>query len=85
MMERLPNLDPSRQMTEKIAVRGAGVGIIVLIIGFAFFLVIGPDFATLGGMLGALFFKKNQPPVAPAPPPVPPASPPPFNPPPVQQ
>jgi hypothetical protein len=34
-------------------------------------------------MLGALFFKKDLPPVAP-PPPVPPFNPPPFNPPPVQ-
>ena len=43
---------------------GAAHGIFALIIGFAFFLVIGTVFATVGGMLGALFFKKDQPPVA---------------------
>ena len=63
---------------------GAAHGIFALIIGFAFFLVIGTAFATVGGMLGALFFKKDQPPVAPPPPLVPPFNPPPFNPPPVQ-
>ncbi len=63
---------------------GAAHGIFALIIGFAFFLVIGTAFATVGGMLGALFFKKDQPPVAPPPPPVPPFNPPPFNPPSVQ-
>jgi hypothetical protein len=62
---------------------GAAHGIFSLILSFAFFLTVGTAFATLGGMLGALFFKKDQPPVAP-PPPVPPFNPTPFNPPPVQ-
>jgi hypothetical protein len=63
---------------------GAARGIIGLIFVFGAYLTVGTAFATLGGMLGALFFKKDQPPVAPPPPPVPPFNPTPFNPPPVQ-
>jgi hypothetical protein len=63
---------------------GVGRGIIGLIFVFGGFLTVGTAFATVGGMLGALFFKKDQPPVAPPPPPVTPFNPPPFNPPPVQ-
>jgi hypothetical protein len=61
----------------------AAHGIIGLIFMFGAYLTVGTAFATLGGMLGAMFFKKDQPPVAP-PPAVPPFNPPPFNPPPLQ-
>jgi Family of unknown function (DUF5518) len=60
---------------------GGAFSVLHLIISFFFMIVVGAIFGTLGGMLGALFFKKNPPPVAP--PPVPPSGfPPPFNPPP---
>ena len=84
MIERMPDLDPSlRQMIENSQnPAAAGVGMIVAVfIGFAMMLVAGVIFGSLGGMLGALFFKKNQPPL---PPPPPAGFGEPFNPPPLQ-
>ena len=43
----------------------AGFSVLGLMINFLFMLVIGGIFATLGGLLGALFFKKDVPPVLP--------------------
>jgi hypothetical protein len=60
----------------------ASHGAIGLVFGFVFFLFVGSAFATLGGLLGALFFKKDQPQVPP--PSTPMGFPPPFNPPAVQ-
>jgi hypothetical protein len=65
--------------------QGPGHLVVGLIIGFLFMLVVGGAFTTLGGLLGALMFKKDgppqpgppPPPFAPPPPLVPPASPPP--------
>jgi hypothetical protein len=70
-----------RPMIDNIAAAGA-FSVLHLIISFFFMLVVGAIFGALGGMLGALFFKKNLTPPAP-PPPMPPSGfPPPFNPPP---
>jgi hypothetical protein len=70
----------ARQALEAFASSG-GASAFLIFVGFAFSLVIDSIFGTLGGMLGALYFKKNVPPAAP--PPVPPSGfPPPFNPPP---
>jgi len=83
IMERMAAENPDLGRMADQMQYGAAHGIFALIMGFIFFLTVGTAFATLGGMLGALFFKKDSPPVAP-PPPVPPFNPPPFNPPPVQ-
>jgi hypothetical protein len=62
---------------------GAAGSMIRLVLGFVFMMVVGVIFGALGGMLGALFFKKDQPPVAPEGPTGPTNFPPPFNPPPL--
>ena len=70
-----------RPMIDNLATAGA-FSIFALFVGFIFMVVVGVSFGALGGMLGALFFKKDLPP---APPPTAPtAFPPPFNPPPLQ-
>jgi len=84
IMERAAQENPDLGRMADQMQYGAAHGIFALILGFVFFLTVGTAFATVGGMLGALFFKKDLPPVAPPPPPVPPFNPPPFNPPPVQ-
>jgi len=60
-----------------------GLSIIGALVGFVFWSVIGVIFGSLGGMLGALFFKKDGPP--PPTPPIPqnPFGGTPFNPPPM--
>jgi hypothetical protein len=56
-----------RPMLDNIAATGA-FSVLHLIISFFFMVVVGAVFGALGGMLGALFFKKNLPPAAPPPP-----------------
>ena len=55
-----------------------GGGLMLLVIGFLFHLVLGCIFATLGGLLGAMMFRKDAPPMVPpaGPPPMPPPLPP---------
>ena len=84
IMERAAQENPDLGRMADQMQYSAGHGIIGLIFMFGVYLTVGTAFATLGGMLGALFFKKDPPPVASTPPPVPPFNPPPFNPPPVQ-
>lgn len=48
---------------------GSGAGAIAAVIGFLFMLVVGPAFSAIGGLLGAMMFRK------PLPPPAPPAGP----------
>jgi len=85
IMERAAQENPDLGRMADQMQYGIGHGIIGLIFAFGFYLTVGTAFATLGGMLGALFFKKDAPPVAPPPVPGPPPfNPPPFNPPPVQ-
>ena len=73
-----PDLAPYLRMME-----GGGGVLLATILGFMFMLAIGLIFGTLGGLLGAMFFKKPQPPVPPSGV-TPPFNPPPFNPPPLQ-
>jgi hypothetical protein len=84
LMERLAAENPDFGRIAEQAHYSQGRGILGVVFAFFAYLVAGAIFATLGGLLGALFFKKDQPPLAPPPPPVPPFSPPPFNPPPLQ-
>jgi len=72
-----PDMKP---MIDNLAAAGA-FSVMWVVITLCSSLVIYAIFGTLGGLLGALFFKRNLPPVAP--PPMPPSGfPPPFNPPP---
>ena len=65
--------------------QGSGRLVFGLVFGFLFMLVVGVAFTTLGGLIGALLFKKDAPPPAGplGPPPVlpPPTMPPPLVPP----
>ena len=76
-LEHAENMPPeTRAFLEKMGHGGAGV--VVLLMGFLFHLVLGCIFATLGGLLGAMMFRKDAPPVPPMnpptmPPPLPPA------------
>jgi hypothetical protein len=73
-----------RPMIDNLAAAGA-FSIFAVLIGFFFMIVVGVIFGALGGMLGAVFFRKDLPPVPPAPPPTAPTGfPPPFNPPPIE-
>jgi hypothetical protein len=80
IFERLAAENPDFGRIADQAHYSAGAGFVGLVFGFFMALVAGAIFATLGGMLGAAFFKKDQPPLAPPAPPMPP----PFNPPPLQ-
>lgn len=84
VMERLAAENPDLGRMADQMQFSASRGILGLVIGLFMYLVAGAIFATLGGLLGALFFKKDLPPVPPPAPPMPPFNPPPFNPPPVQ-
>ena len=63
-----------------------GLGIIGIIFSFFVMLVVGSFFGLIGGLLGALMFRKNEPPPPPPPPPMgfepPTFTPPTFTPPP---
>ena len=59
LMERAAAENPDLGRMADQMQYGAAHGIFALIMGFVFFLV-GTAFATLGGMLGALFFKKDS-------------------------
>ncbi|MGE5198486.1 MAG: DUF5518 domain-containing protein [Rhodospirillaceae bacterium] len=55
-----------RQMVDNM---GAGaVSIVGIIMAFVMMLILGAIFSTLGGLLGAFFFKKKEAPVSPPPP-----------------
>jgi hypothetical protein len=66
ILENANNMPPeARRLLENYG--GPGVRVI----GFVFFLFAGAIFSTLGGLLGAVMFRKPQPPVAPDGPPSP--------------
>ena len=87
MIDSSADLPPNlRELFE--STQGSGGLLIGLIFGFFFMLVVGVAFSTLGGLLGALLFRKDTPPpppsdvigpppLAPPPPLVPPTPPPP--------
>jgi hypothetical protein len=78
IMERMAAENPDLGRMADQMQYGAAHGIFALVLGFIFFLFVGTAMATLGGMLGAMFFKKDQPPVAPPMGPMPPFNPPPL-------
>jgi hypothetical protein len=76
LLESASDLPPNvREIFE--ASQGPGHLVIGMVIGFLFMLVVGVAFTTLGGLLGALIFRKDAPP-----PPAGPLGPPPMVPPP---
>jgi hypothetical protein len=79
--QRMSDLPPEAQ-TVFDQMQGGGGFVLSLIIGFGFHLVVGCVLATLGGLLGAMLFRKPSPPPPPIPPPPPPVGPvPPYGPP----
>ena len=72
-----------RSLLESMQQQSGAFSIIGALVGFVFFLFLGVIFGSLGGLLGALFFKKDGPP--PPTPPIPqnPFGGAPFNPPPL--
>ncbi|MCL4848171.1 MAG: hypothetical protein KJ066_16640 [Acidobacteria bacterium] len=70
LLDGTADLPPeARDVLERV--RGMGVGGVVLVFSFVFQLFLGTVFATLGGLLGAVLFRKPSPPIAP--PPLPPS------------
>jgi len=70
LLEGPADLPPeARDVLERL--RGVGVGGVVLVVSFVFHLFLASVFATLGGLLGAVLFRKPSPPIAP--PPLPPS------------
>ena len=72
IFERLAETQPDmpdnvRQMIDSMGV--GAVSVVGTIMAFFVMLVLGAVFSTLGGLLGAFFFKKKAAPVLPAPPP----------------
>jgi len=76
-LEHASNLPPDVRAQIETMTRGGG-GMVLLLIGFLIRLVIASVVTTLGGLLGAMMFRKDVPPIAPpaGPPPVPPPLPP---------
>ena len=69
LLESAADVPPEvREMIESL---GSGGGVVSILIGFVFMLVVGMVFSTLGGLLGALIFR-STPPASPAVPPPPP-------------
>jgi hypothetical protein len=77
LRQRMSDLPPEAQ-TVFDQVQGGGGFVLSLIIGFGFHLVVGCVLAALGGLIGAMLFRKPTPP--PPPPVVPPPMPPPLSP-----
>ena len=65
-----PEIPPEAKQALGNFMPSGGFSVVWLMFTLFFSLVVDSIFGTLGGMLGALFFKKNPPPV---PPPMPPA------------
>jgi hypothetical protein len=69
---RMSDFPPEAQ-TVLDQMHGTGGFVLSLIVGFGFHLVLGCVLATLGGLIGAMLFRKPTPPAPPPPvPPVPP-------------
>ena len=77
ILEHAENLPPETRSYLEMMTRGGG-GAIVLLIGFLFRLCIASVVSTLAGLLGAMMFRKDVPPMMPpaGPPPMPPPLPP---------
>ena len=75
MLEHAENMPPETRSISKRSARGGGGAIRARCIGFLFRLCRRRVFGTLGGLLGAMIFRRDAPPT------MPPASPPPMPPP----
>lgn len=69
LLESAADVPPAvREMIESL---GSGGGVVSALIGFVFMLAVGMVFSTLGGLLGALIFRKTPPAAASEPPELP--------------
>ena len=59
LLESAADVPPEvREMIESL---GSGGGVVTILVGFVFILVLGMVFSTLGGVLGALIFRSTSP------------------------
>ncbi len=59
LLESAADVPPEvREMIESL---GSGGGVVTILVGFVFILVLGMVFSTLGGLLGALIFRSTSP------------------------
>ncbi len=69
LLESAADVPPEvREMIESL---GSGGGVVAILVGFVFILVLGMVFSTLGGLLGALIFRSTSPAESAVPPPSP--------------
>ena len=69
LLESAADVPPEvREMIESF---GSGGGVVAILVGFVFILVLGMVFSTLGGLLGALIFRSSSPAESAVPPPSP--------------
>jgi hypothetical protein len=65
IIQNVPNMPPEME-TALENVRSGGVGAVSAVVGFLAMLVIGMIFSTVGGLLGAILFRRGKPRVMPA-------------------
>jgi hypothetical protein len=66
LMQNLPNVPPEMDTTLE-NLRTGGVGAVGTAISFLVMLVVGVIFSTIGGLIGAVLFRRGRPRVVPAP------------------
>ncbi len=66
LVQNLPNVPPEMDsLLENL--RSGGIGAVGTVLTFFFMLVIGVIFSTIGGLVGAVLFRRGKPRVMPAP------------------
>jgi hypothetical protein len=65
LLQNLPNVPPEMESTLD-SLRSGGIGAAGTVIGFFVMLVVGVIFSTIGGLIGAVLFRRGKPQVVPA-------------------
>lgn len=65
LLQNLPNV-PDEMQSAIDNMRGGGLGAVGAVIGFFFMLFLGMIFSTIGGLLGAVLFRRGKPRIVPA-------------------
>jgi len=66
VMQNVPNVPPEMEGALD-SLRSGGLGAVTTVIGFFLMLVVGVIFSTVGGLIGAVLFRRGRPHVMPAP------------------